>query len=176
MFKLIKGIIAIAVILMIVFAVLTGYGMLNLDPEADLPVCNLNDYVVVTQSGKNGEGTLSMTLDTEKIISDYSEYMNKDALSEMPDWVQRATDPFSVENTVRTLLNGVKLDEYVSTKAFGLVLSKDKNLSNGDEIIVQWIETSANVGALKLILPVRFEYTPFSYTVDNLRVPEVPAS
>lgn len=176
MFKLIKGIIGIAIILLIIFAALTVYGMLNVDPEAGLPVCNLNDYVVVTQSGKNGEGTLSMTLDTERIIADYREYMDVEALSEMPDWVQRATDPFSVENTARTLINGVALDEYVSTKAYSLILSKDKGLSNGDEIIVQWIETSANVGALKLLLPVKFEYTPFSYTVDNLWVNEVPAS
>lgn len=171
MFRFIKKLIAVVIVLLFIFAALTGYGMLKLEPDEDLPVCNLNDYVVVTQSGKNGEGVISMTLDTERIITDYSEYMDSDGLSKMPDWVQRATEPLSLENTVRTLLNGVALDEVISTKAFGLVLSKESGLSNGDEIIVQWEEAPANIGALKLILPINFEHTPFSYTIANLTVP-----
>ncbi len=175
MFKLIKFVLGIAIILVCIFALLTGYGMLK-NQDDGLPVCNLNDYIVVTQSGKNGEGVLYMTLDTEKIIEDYREHMDNNSVSNLPDWLQRVTEPLTAENAVRTLFNGVALDERMSTKAYGFVLSKSTGLSNGDEVIVQWTETPANIVALKLILPVNFEYTPFSYTVQNLFEPEVPAN
>ena len=174
MFRLIKAVIAAVIIVLFLFAFLTGYGMLNLNPDGDLPVCNLNDYVMVIENGKDGQGTVSMELDTEGIIRDYGQYLDNNAVSKTPDWLQKVTDPLVSEEAVRVLFNGVNLEDHLYTKAYNLVLSKDKGLSNGDEIIVQWADTPASVGALKLVLPINFQFTPFSYTVQNLEVVEAP--
>lgn len=171
--KLIKFVLALGIIAALGFTALTGYGMVKADES--LPVCNLNDYVVTTQSGKNGEGNLSMSLDTERIIADYGQYLENHSIKTAPEWLQKLASPFISEGAIRDCLNGVVNTDSFDMKAFSLMLSKDAGLSNGDEVIVQWDDTPASIGALKLVLPVRFEYSPFSYTVDNLTAVETLA-
>jgi hypothetical protein len=164
--KLIKFAIALAIFAAPGFTALTGYGLVK---DNDVPVCNLNDYVITSQSGRNGEGNLSMEVDTERLIADYGQYLRKPA-ENMPDWVQQIVAPIFSEESIEMAFKGLTFNN--DARAYYIVLSQETGLSNGDEVIVQWNDLPATVGALKLVLPVRFEYAPFSYTVENLNTVE----
>lgn len=47
-------------------------------PDADpRPVCNLNEYTVITESGRDGVGTLEITVDYETILSGIVDFAQK---------------------------------------------------------------------------------------------------
>lgn len=138
-------------------------------PDADpRPVCNLNEYTVITESGRDGVGTLEITVDYETILSEYKDYINEDGMKDVPEWLRNGVADGSAISAINALFYGVPLDEALRTKTFDLVLSRDSKLENGDVVTVQWTDSPTKREALNKIFNVQFEYEDFTYTMKNL--------
>ena len=115
---------------------------------------NLNDYVVITDEGYDGYGTISVKLDYEKLIEDHEDKLT--------------------DKNIDSSIFGVKTPKlaaafvFEAQKPYELSYEESDTLKNGDKIEFTW-ETNENaIETLKGILEVNIKYSKFTYTVKDL--------
>jgi hypothetical protein len=134
------------------------------------PVCNLNDYVVTTEKGENGKGELYMDVDYEAIMKDFGQYVNYEAIDEIPEWLSYGVGDGDAVDAINALFYGVELDDVLRSRTFSMVLSQSTRLSNGDVVTVKWTDSPVKREALAKLLPIKFVYEDFTYTMKGLTV------
>lgn len=124
----------------VMLAVFTGCGK---------TAVKLNDYIVITSEGYDSLGTASYTFDSSKFIKDYSKKIktSKSGSSELgyyPGWAPAE----------------LLLDFCVNHH-----LDKSSNLSNGDEITLEW---DCEDALAEELFNVKLKYSDIKHTVNNL--------
>lgn len=132
------------------------------------PVCNLNDYLIITEEGKSGKGNVYMDVDYEAILRDYGEYIDYGAIENIPEWLSYGIGDGDAIDAINALFYGVELDETLRTRTFDMVLSQSTYLANGDVVTVQWTDSPIKRDALAKLLPIKFTYSDFSYMMEKL--------
>ena len=157
----------VAALLLIVMAVsMSGCSLLS---EADSrPVCNLNDYVVISEEGKNGVGCVYMSVNYEAVLKDFGQYIDYEAADAIPEWLEYGVGT-DIDAAIDALFNGVPLNETLRTKTFNLVISQETGLSNGDVVSVKWTDSPLKRDVLSKLLPIKFVYEDFTYTMSKLQ-------
>ena len=140
-----KGLSILLVLCTLMCMLLTGCGSSSV---------NLNDYVVITDEGYDGYGTISVKLDYEKLIEDHEDKLT--------------------DKNIDSSIFGVKTPKlaaafvFEAQKPYELSYEEPDTLKNGDKIEFTW-ETNENaIETLKGILEVNIKYSKFTYTVKDL--------
>ena len=140
-----KGLSILLVLCAIMCTLLTGCGG---------SAVNLNDYVVITDEGYDGYGTISVKLDYEKLIEDHEDKLT--------------------DKNIDSSIFGVKTPKlaaafvFEAQKPYELSYEESDTLKNGDKIEFTW-ETNENaIETLKGILEVNIKYSKFTHTVKDL--------
>ena len=125
------------------------------------PTINFNDYLVVETSGYDGYGTISASIDWEKIAQDYNGKIEYD---------ENEIDELTSNYGYIGLYSASALKSIDPSEAIqGIVtLSTDKNsnLSNNDVVTISFNES--NIELAKKIVKCNFKYSDTTYTVTNL--------
>lgn len=137
---------AVVTVLIIMLSVmLTGCGA---------PTVNLNDYVTVTVNGYDGYGSVSVSLDYEKIIADHSD---------------RLAD--NLDNQIfgdKTPVLAAEL-AFSYYEPYSIAYEHSNTYKNGDVIEVYWNTNESAIEMLTQVLDIKCTYDNFSYTVEGLR-------
>ena len=164
--KKITRVFAILALALSITALLSGCSLIvGVDNR---PVCNLNDYVIITEEGKSGKGNIYIDVDYKAILNDFGQYVEYEAIDEIPEWLAYGIGDGDAVDAINALFYGVELDEILRTRTFNVVLSQSSNLANGDVVTVQWTDSPIKRDALAKLLPIKFIYEDFSYTMEKL--------
>lgn len=164
--KTFKRVFAIIALALSVVMLLSGCSLFT---EADdRPVCNLNDYVIITEEGKSGRGSVHMDVNYEEIMKDFGQYVEYEAIETIPEWLSYGVGDGDAVDAINALFYGVELDDVLRTRTFNMVLSQSTNLANGDVVSVKWTDSPIKREALAKLLPIKFTYEDFSYTMEKL--------
>ena len=113
---------------------------------------NLNKYVVITDEGYDGYGTISVKFDYEKLIEDYE---------------KKLTD------NIDSSIFGDKTPKLAATyvfedqKPYELSYEASDSLKNGDKIEFTWKTNEEAIEMLKGILEVNIKFKNFTHTVKD---------
>jgi hypothetical protein len=164
--KTIKRVFTIMALVLSVSMLLSGCSLFT---EADdRPVCNLNDYVIIAEEGKSGRGTVRMDVDYEAILEDFGQYVEYEAIEEIPEWLSYGIGDGDAIDAINALFYGVELDDILRSRTFNMVLSQSTNLANGDVVTVRWTDSPIKRDALSKLLPIKFVYADFTYMMEKL--------
>lgn len=120
------------------------------------PTVNLNDYVTVTENGCQEYGTVTASVDYEKLFQDYAQHFNGKLDSQIfGDKTGEAAAALAVE----------------LYDPFELAYTSPETLKNGDTVEFTWNTSQSGMDALCKVLDLNYKYDDFTYTVSNL--PEV---
>jgi hypothetical protein len=144
-----KTTLIIIAITAIVVCIIVACSLMFIDK--DIYTINLNDYVTVEETGRDGYGGVYVSIDYNQLLDDYSNRLSKDD---------------NARETAKSILE----DEYL----VGYVINN--NLKNGDTIQLTWKVDKDAVEKLEDVFDVKLEYSSFTYTVHKLdEVTEVDA-
>ena len=111
--KTFKRVFAIIALALSVVMLLSGCSLFT---EADdRPVCNLNDYVIITEEGKSGRGSVHMDVNYEEIMKDFGQYVEYEAIETIPEWLSYGVGDGDAVDAINALFYGVELDDVLRT-------------------------------------------------------------
>lgn len=139
--KILISVISITIVA-IIAAVITIIILVNKKPSF-----NLNNYIKITTNGYDGYGTASARVDIKALLKD-------------------ASDELDIVTEIQQLQFEFMIEEVINSEK---ELSKDKNLANGDKIILKWTINESQLETLEDKLDCHFEYENFDYNVTGLK-------
>lgn len=163
---MIKRMITLTAMMLALVMLLSGCSLFAV--ADDRPVCNLNEYVVISESGINGKGELYIDVDYETIMKDFGKYVEYEAIDEIPEWLEYGIGDGDAVVAINALFYGVELNDILRTRTFNLVPSQTKCLNNGDVVQVKWTDSPVKREVLEKLLPLNFVYEDFTYTISKL--------
>ena len=127
------------------------------------PILNLNDYVVVTAEGTDGDGTVSAKVDYHKMVFDLWDYHPQSALDKYVVYI------IAPETNVI-----MQLEEL---NPFELVCDTTEDVSNGDVIEITWKINEEGMREFRKMWKQSFniQYNDFTYRIDGLETSNVMA-
>ncbi len=145
--------ILIILITALIVSAIVACGIMFINKEAH--VANLNNYVVITEHGGNGCGSISLSIDFDEFIRDYSHRLTDENLEElgMADMTPDQAAKHIIDNDNPHLL--------------GYVVSN--TLKNDDAVELTWKVNTEAIEKLAKVLEVEIEYSNFTYTMQSLR-------
>jgi hypothetical protein len=107
---------------------------------------NLNEYVVITEEGRDGYGSISVSIDYDRLLNFHPNLLSKD-----------------VENAGQVAKEILEND---SPYLVGYILTS--NLKNGDEIEFTWKTDAEAIEKLAKVFNAKIECSAFTYTMKDL--------
>lgn len=144
--RILKGMLAVALVLIVMTAIFTGC-------SAGKPTVNLNDYVKVICDGYDGYGSLTARVDFKQIVEDYGEYIEFNGEPYFKDKTPEAAVLFTFE--------------YYEPYKVGY--EKFNSLKNGDKVKFSWELNENGIEHLATMFNVDFTYKDFDYEVKDLQ-------
>ena len=116
---------------------------------------DLNNYVVITETGREGYGDISLSIDFDKLLYNYSTRLTDENLEEL------GFSNMSAQEAAKSIIDNE--NPYL----VGYVI--DGHLKNDDVVELTWKVNRDAIDRLSKILNVTIEYSNFEYIMHNLQ-------